>query len=268
MIYLNTNMVLFYIFVQTDQINGMTVLSFFSAKGGTGKTTFNMLFASFLQYKLGKQILVLDFDRPEYNFSYTRKREMAILDKECKDYNANSFYPVEEVEALNETEIIIIADMMKDVSGEVDYIIMDFPGSFSDSDAVCILAMKQAIDIIVIPVELDGMNIASSKALAQIFQECGQKTLLFFNRVHGKEKTELYDELRAWFNENDIAISSNMIKNSLSMKKEMGTTGYLRSTTCFPEKLIKEKNPGILNLFNEIVGYGEREMEQKSGLDD
>lgn len=34
MIYLNANMVLFYIFVQTDQINGMTVLSFFLPKEG------------------------------------------------------------------------------------------------------------------------------------------------------------------------------------------------------------------------------------------
>ena len=268
MIYIIIIIVLFPIFVQTDQNNEMTVLSFFSAKGGTGKTTFNMLFASFLQYKLGKKVLVLDFDRPEYNFSYTRKREIAILDNEGKDYDTNNFYPVEEVEVLNESGIIKIADMMKDVSGEVDYIIMDFPGSFSESDAVCILAMKQAIDIIIIPVVLDGMNIASSKALAQILQECGQKTLLFFNRVHGKEKPELYEELREWFEENSIAISSHRIRNTLSMKREMGNTGYLRSTTCFPEKVIKEKNPGILNLFNEIVGYEEREMEQKSRLVD
>lgn len=31
----------------------MFVLSFFSAKGGTGKTTFNMSMASYLKYSLG-----------------------------------------------------------------------------------------------------------------------------------------------------------------------------------------------------------------------
>lgn len=52
------------------------------------------------------------------------------------------------------------------------------------------------------------------------------------------------------------------------MKKEMGSTGYLRSTVCFPEKIIKEKNPGILSLFNEIVGYEKREKEQHFVLAD
>ena len=37
----------------------MQVISFFSAKGGTGKTTFNMLFASYLKYVLGKRVIAL-----------------------------------------------------------------------------------------------------------------------------------------------------------------------------------------------------------------
>ena len=35
----------------------MFVLSFFSAKGGTGKTTFNMSMASYLRYSLGRRVL-------------------------------------------------------------------------------------------------------------------------------------------------------------------------------------------------------------------
>ncbi len=246
----------------------MKVISFFSAKGGTGKTTFNMLFASFLKYSLGKNVLVLDFDRPEYNFSYTRRREIILLDKEGRSHNSEELYPVEEVEVLDEAGVSKIADMLKGISDEIDYVIMDFPGSFSETDAVCILAMRQAIDFIAIPVELDGMNIASSKALAQILLECRQETLLFFNRVHGKEKAEMYDELRMWFKENGITISHNIVRSTLSMKKEMGSNGYLRSTVCFPEKIIRDKNPGILNLFKEIVGYVEKEMEQESVLSD
>lgn len=227
-----------------------------------------MLFASFLKYKLGKSVFILDFDKPEYNFSYTRKRETILLDQNEEDYDKSVLYPIEEVEALDREDIIRIAGMLKGISDEIDYVIMDFPGSFTETDAVCILATKQVIDLIIVPVELDGMNIASSKALAQILQEYGQKTLLFFNRVHGKERPELYDELRKWFKENDIIISENIIKNNISMKKEMGSTGYLRSTVCFPEKIIKEKNPGILSLFNEIVGYEKSEKEQHFVLAD
>lgn len=240
----------------------MKVISFFSAKGGTGKTSFNMMFASFLRYDLGKNVLMLDFDRPEYNLSYARKREIALMDKEGKEYGLERFYPVEEVAALDEKGIGRIADMLKDLSGEFDYVVMDFPGSFCETDAVCILAMRQALDFVVIPVEMDGMNIASSKALAQIFQESGQKTLLFFNRVHGKERAELYDELKAWFKGNGITVSDNIVKNSISMKKEMGCAGYFRSSVAFPEKLVMERNPGIANLFREVVGYVDREMGQ------
>ncbi|MBR5399970.1 MAG: ParA family protein, partial [Bacteroidales bacterium] len=36
----------------------MKVISFFSAKGGTGKTTFNVLLASYIKYRLGKRVMV------------------------------------------------------------------------------------------------------------------------------------------------------------------------------------------------------------------
>lgn len=52
----------------------MKVISFFSAKGGTGKTTFNVLLASYIKYRLDKRVMVLDFDYPEYNLSYMRRR--------------------------------------------------------------------------------------------------------------------------------------------------------------------------------------------------
>ena len=53
----------------------MQVISFFSAKGGTGKSTFNMLLASYLKYVLGKRVMVLDLDATGYNLSSTRERE-------------------------------------------------------------------------------------------------------------------------------------------------------------------------------------------------
>ena len=54
----------------------MIVVSFFSAKGGTGKTTFNMSMASFLKYHLGKAVIMLDADTPEYNLYNSRVREL------------------------------------------------------------------------------------------------------------------------------------------------------------------------------------------------
>ena len=53
----------------------MRIVSFYSAKGGTGKTTFNLLFASYLRYQKGLRVLFLDFDGPEFNVYFVRQRE-------------------------------------------------------------------------------------------------------------------------------------------------------------------------------------------------
>ena len=52
----------------------MKVISFFSAEGGTGKTTFNVLLASYIKYRLGKLVMVLDFDYPEFNLTSSAHR--------------------------------------------------------------------------------------------------------------------------------------------------------------------------------------------------
>ena len=53
----------------------MKVVTFFMSKGGTGKTSFNIMFASYLTYILGRRVLVLDVDFPEYNLYFYRERE-------------------------------------------------------------------------------------------------------------------------------------------------------------------------------------------------
>ena len=65
----------------------MIVVSFFSAKGGTGKTTFNMSMASFLKYHLGKAVIVLDADTPEYNLNWTTNAKTeALMNRRCTLY--------------------------------------------------------------------------------------------------------------------------------------------------------------------------------------
>lgn len=71
----------------------MRIVSFYSAKGGTGKTTFNLLFASYLRYRLGLRVLFLDFDGPEFNAYFVRQREL-----EHFDGDREGLYPIEYVE--------------------------------------------------------------------------------------------------------------------------------------------------------------------------
>lgn len=119
------------------------------------------------------------------------------------------------------------------------------------------VSLAGAIDLIVIPTELDSITIASCKALSRTFAESGQKSMLFFNRVHGKESEELYAKLFAWFEENHLYMSHNRVRNSLAMRRdaESGGVNYMRSSVCFPEGRIVRGNPDIIKLFDEVIEY-------------
>ena len=236
----------------------MKVLTFFTVRGGSGKTVLSAAFASYIRYILGQRVLVLDFDGPEYNLYNMRLRELSLTSEGDAECNKDELYIVEKVENTDSDSLDRFAASIRRIKEQFDYIILDFPGSFSKDDAICHLATAGVIDMVVIPVELDAISICSAKTLSQIFEETGLKTLPFFNRVHGKEDPALYGRLREWFERHGVRVSEAMVKNSIAMKREMGTKGFLRSTVCFPEKEIRAKNPGIINLFEEIVRYEER----------
>ncbi len=240
----------------------MKVLTFFTVRGGSGKTVLSAAFASYVSYFLGKRAMVLDFDGPEYNLYNMRARELDYMRGNGIKFDADNLFIVDKVENRDSDSLDALSADLRYLKDEFEYVVMDFPGSFSDGDAICQLAMDGVIDLVVIPIELDAINISSSKSLALLFEENGQITLPFFNRVHGKENPELYERLRAWFEKHGVRVSGNIVKNSLAMKKEIGVKGFLRSTVCFPEKDIREKNPGIINLFEEIVRYEERGVQK------
>lgn len=230
----------------------MKVISFFSAKGGTGKTTFNMLLASYLKYEKGQRVMLLDFDAPEYNLSFCRKRELAGV-KEAVDESA--LYPIEAVRDLSEGNLATVAGMVRKMEGVLDYVVMDFKGSFLSGDPVCVMAEAGVLDMVVIPVELDAMIVASMKSLALLFKENGQQALLFFNRVHGKERPTQYEAVRRWFEEHGCRVARSQVKGNIGMKREQGEGHFVRSTLCFPGKEIRKSNPGIVGLLEEVIGY-------------
>lgn len=233
----------------------MKVLSFFTAKGGTGKTTFNMLFASYLKYVLGKQVMVLDLDAPEYSLTCCRDRDIDYLNSNGLPCELDSFYPVEAVRDLSEQSIYDLADTIKRLRDQLDWLVLDFKGSFKQGDPVCTLAEEGVLDMIVMPVEIDPMIIASMKSLSTIFQDAGMDALLFFNRVHGKEKPEIYDAVEEWFIGHGCKVSPHRVKGNIAMKREQSGGTFFRSTVCFPLAAIQKNNPAIIDLFEQICAY-------------
>lgn len=243
----------------------MIVVSFFSAKGGTGKTTFNMSMASFLKYHLGKAVIVLDADTPEYNLYNSRVRE---LDYKRKNggIDESALYPVWKVLDVTPEGKESLAGKLDALRGSVDYVLIDFPGSCVKDDAIWTFARRGVLDLVVIPVDMDPMVLASALQLAEIFTHTGQKVLLFFNKVHGKIPSEKYDAVAELFRSRGFRMSECRIKNALAMSRDAESgSNYLRSTICFPEKTVRDLNPQLIDLFKEVIGYEEREKTQAEG---
>ena len=240
----------------------MIVVSFFSAKGGTGKTTFNMSMASFLKYHLGKAVIVLDADTPEYNLYNSRVRE---LDYKRKNggIDESALYPVWKVLDVTPEGIESLAGKLDALRGSVDYVLIDFPGSCVKDDAIWTFARRGVLDLVV---DMDPMVLASALQLAEIFTHTGQKVLLFFNKVHGKIPSEKYDAVAELFRSRGFRMSECRIKNALAMSRDAESgSNYLRSTICFPEKTVRDLNPQLIDLFKEVIGYEEREKTQAEG---
>ena len=243
----------------------MIVVSFFSAKGGTGKTTFNMSMASFLKYHLGKAVIMLDADTPEYNLYNSRVRE---LDYKRKNggIDESALYPVWKVLDVTPEGIESLAGKLDALRGSVDYVLIDFPGSCVKDDAIWTFARRGVLDLVVIPVDMDPMVLASALQLAEIFTHTGQKVLLFFNKVHGKIPSEKYDAVAELFRSRGFRMSECRIKNALAMSRDAESgSNYLRSTICFPEKTVRDLNPQLIGLFKEVIGYEKREKTQAEG---
>lgn len=198
----------------------MQVISFLSAKGGTGKTTFNMLFASYLRYILGKKVFVIDFDAPENNFATKREREVDSLLEKNPDADTAAFYPVRQIKATSQEGIREVIREMKGLDGKYDYVIIDCPGSMSENDATALLTANKVIDFAAIPTDVDGMSIASRFALGAACHTFGLPFMIFFNRVVWQEKKDIYESFKGMFTEGGMTVPDIRIRHTVKLRRD------------------------------------------------
>lgn len=230
----------------------MKIVSFFTEKGGTGKTTFNIMLASYLHSK-GKKVIVLDFDYPEFHLSEFRDRELLIYEKKERTISRTPFLiqKINEISFSGESGSRLIR-AIESVRNSYDYLILDFPGHLLPDDAICILSLKGMIDEIIVPVTRDPIEVNSARKLVKSLVKNGQKCSIFFNRVKFTSSQRVYEELAVFFGGLGAIVHDFRIKDSVNFQKE-SELGYIRSTLDFPSEDIVNTVPAVIELFDDII---------------
>ena len=254
----------------------LRTITIFNEKGGSGKTTFSAILASWLAYKLSEKVRVLDFDSPSYHFEGFRKIDNAYNTEQNKIFHRmcmESGQPY-EVEAIrNESGFTIeqldqmCAALMRRKNTDDGYLIMDFPGSLRVNDPVFAFAKAGLIDLMVLPITADSQTRISALRVYTLMHNRmfktasgkpeGQESMFFWNEVTATElqaKEVKYTKYERSLKEKlDVNICATKIRQIPILRRDPDNPlVFIRSTLCYPEMNIKRYCPYIEDLFVEI----------------
>lgn len=161
-------------------------ITYFSQKGGCGKTTLSIMTASYLAYIRKFNVAVIDADG-QHSFYLLREKEIKKRDffmEQLSKYGVNKEYDVFGCELKQARNKII--ELQK--SNKYDYILIDLPGTVGDSEIYNIVA---SINYVIVPFEHHAPALESSlrsaiivtKKLKKIEGVLIEKVCGVFNRV-------------------------------------------------------------------------------------
>ncbi|GEO05511.1 conjugal transfer protein TraA [Adhaeribacter aerolatus] len=232
-------------------------ISFFNQKGGVGKSTLEILMASYCHNVLGLKIAILDADYPQLNIHKLREDEINLV-KRSEAYQqafASLGKPVFPIANSNPTEAVAQMDIFLDLeAGEEPYdiIFVDLPGTINTPG---VLATISQLDHIFIPLIADQLVIKSSLEFGVLVNDnlidkpnINLKTLHFFwNNVVKSEKSNLYEMTNSVIEQAGLKVLETMIGQSVKFRKP-----EFRSTI-FPMQPNLIKDTSMIPLIEEVL---------------
>lgn len=219
-----------------------TIISCASEKGGSGKTTLNIILATNLYYRHGKKVVLIDMDNPQY--SVYKKRERDVLQLSDNEKHTIASYPIEK------SNVSELDALIKAYYGSVDYIILDFPGNLNEEMVKGLLYVEHLF----IPFFLDELEINSTvifyKTLKTNFLENQNRVLkgihLFFNRYE-KIKINKFAAIREAFEKSGMSLMKSVVMDRTVYREK-----YRNTLVPIPD--FRENGKLELNEFiNEVI---------------
>lgn len=248
----------------------MKTLSFFNEKGGSGKSTFTLMMASWLRYKCGARVAVFDLDAPMFSISELRavdlenfrtgNRElMKFVSPDCdpeKDWYLIENAPVDGMGPDDQDDM---ASYILSFNDDFDYVFIDFGGSFIEGDTVVNFLGRHMLDLVIVPVYTDQTVLLSAMELLHRASAIGQRTCTFWNRVTRNERPQQernrLDPLSALLRRESATVLDTLVPELTIFRRDSRTWHFVRSTACWPQANIDQMCPSVEELFNEIKNH-------------
>lgn len=239
-------------------------LAFSTQKGGAGKTTLTVLFASYLHYVKGYDVAVVDCDYPQHSIAGMRQRDLklALEDNHYKALAYEQFtrlgkkaYPV--VESSTERAI----DDAERITGQAafDLVFFDLPGTVNNPSVIRALSN---MDYIIAPISADRVVLESTLRYMTVVNDVIRKTgvsnikgtYLVWNMVDGREKSELYEVYEQVIAELGLHVLKTFIPDSKRFRREL-SAGHrpLFRSTLFPADRSLLRGSNIEALTDEVL---------------
>lgn len=231
--------------METQPLN----VSICSQKGGVGKSTLTVFAASWLHYVLGRNVLVVDCDYPQWSIYGQRERELHVLDR--SDYyklmllrqfraTGRKLWPL--LRSTPQEALDAAKEYIRREGYAAEAILYDLPGSVSSEGVLSLLC---DMDELFIPVKADKIVAESSIQLARNLRPyAGRPDVrlrgihLFWNMVDKRERTPLYDRYRDVIARLDLSLMRTQVAYRAKFNRELlpDGTGIGRSTLLSAER--------------------------------
>ena len=218
-----------------------------SQKGGVGKSTFTILLASWLHYALGRDVLVVDCDAPQWSIVAQRERELDVLERNDRyklmmvrlfKRTGRKIWPVVRstpYEGLQAARAYFAAG-----DREADFVLLDLPGTVA---APGIFRLLARLDHLFIPLKADKLVLESALSFARavdeqlVHNDAHRLTglHLFWTMVDRRERTPLYESYGKAFAAFRLPVLQTQVPYRSRFSKEiLDTSGAVGRSTLFP----------------------------------
>lgn len=237
-------------------------IAFSTQKGGVGKSTFTVLLASYLHYRNGLNVAVMDCDYPQCSVYDMRKREIRQLETNLH-YQSKAIalfeslgkqtYPI--VCAKPEEGIMKAREFLVGESVGYDVVFFDLPGTINNDGVISTFML---MDYVFVPMAPSRMSMEStlsfiipvSELLAE-HEDFNLKAIhLFWNRVDGRIKKEWLEHYEDIIRQFGLPLMQTVIPQSVRYDKEQSIEGSdaVFLSTIFPadKNLLKGSNLNLL----------------------